>query len=145
MSTQSLYDAVGGHETFVRLVGRFYEQVADDTLLRPMYPADLAGACDRMTWFLEQYWGGPTTYSERRGHPALRMRHASFPVDGRARDHWLRHMRTALDELALPPEHAAAMWDHLERTANFLRNTPDPAAPGTVPVQTLTDRPQVGA
>ncbi|MBU4213333.1 MAG: globin [Actinobacteria bacterium] len=140
MSTQTLYDAVGGHETFARLVGRFYEQVADDTLLRPMYPDDLAGACDRMTWFLEQFWGGPTTYSDRRGHPALRMRHAAFRLDSQARDRWLALMRISLDELALAPEHAAQLWEHLERTANFLRNTADPTVPGTVAVQTLTDR-----
>ncbi|MCG2799767.1 MAG: globin [Cellulomonas sp.] len=145
MSTQTLYDAVGGHETFVRLVGRFYEQVADDTLLRPMYPADLSGARDRMTWFLEQFWGGPTTYSERRGHPALRMRHASFRLDGEARDRWLAHMRIALDELGLAPEQSTRIWEHLERTANFLRNTADPAAPGAVHVQTLTARPGSGA
>ncbi len=137
VNEQPLFDAVGGHDTFARLVERFYEQVATDPLLRPMYPEDLTDSADHMTWFLEQYWGGPTTYSQRRGHPALRMRHAPFRVDSQARDHWLAHMRVALDELALAPEHDAALWEHLERTANFLRNTADPAAPGTVHVAQL--------
>jgi hemoglobin len=122
----AFYQAVGGHPTFVTLVERFYAGVEDDDLLRPMYPDDLAGARERMTWFLEQYWGGPTTYSEQRGHPALRMRHAQFRLDGPARDHWLAHMRSALDSLDLPAEHTAPIWHHLERTADFLRNVPDP-------------------
>lgn len=124
----SFYAAVGGHETFVRLVDRFYEGVAEDPLLRPMYPEeDLTGARERLTLFLEQYWGGPTTYSERRGHPRLRMRHAPFPVTPQARDRWLAHMRTAVTSLGLASVHEATLWDYLERAAHSLVNTlPDP-------------------
>ena len=101
---QTFFEAVGGHDTFVTLVDRFYEGVAEDPLLRPMYPEeDLTGAKHRLSTFLEQYWGGPKTYGEERGHPRLRMRHAPFPVSPAARDAWLRHMRTAVDSLELPP------------------------------------------
>lgn len=123
---QSFFDAVGGHETFVRLVDRFYEGVADDDLLRPMYPEEqLDGARERLTLFLEQYWGGPTTYSETRGHPRLRMRHAGFRIGPAARDAWLRHMRDAVDSLALPPLQHELLWDYLERAAHSLLNTFD--------------------
>ncbi|PWJ47375.1 hemoglobin [Quadrisphaera granulorum] len=121
---QSFYEAVGGHETFVRLVDAFYEGVADDPLLRPMYPEQqLDGARERLTLFLEQYWGGPTTYSETRGHPRLRMRHAGFHIGPAARDAWLRHMRVAVDSLALPPLQHEVLWDYLERAAHSLLNT----------------------
>ena len=124
MRPDSFYAAVGGHETFVRLVDAFYAGVADDPVLRPMYPpGDLAPAAERLTLFLEQYWGGPTTYSETRGHPRLRMRHAGFRVDPDARDHWLAHMRAALDTLDLSPLHRGQLWDYLERVAHSLLNT----------------------
>lgn len=114
----SFYEAVGGHETFRRLVDRFYAGVADDPVLAQMYPEeDLAPAAQRLLMFLEQYWGGPTTYSEQRGHPRLRMRHAPFAVDADARDRWLRHMRAAVDSLELPPLYQAQLWDYLERAA----------------------------
>jgi hemoglobin len=120
----SFHAAVGGHETFVRLVDRFYEGVATDPVLAPMYPeADHAGARQRLTMFLEQYWGGPTTYSEQRGHPRLRMRHAPFKVNPDARDRWLAHMRVAVDSLGLAPLHQAQLWDYLERAAYSLLNT----------------------
>jgi hemoglobin len=120
----SFYAAVGGHDTFVRLVDVFYQGVAEDPVLAPMYPEqDLGPAKVRLTMFLEQYWGGPTTYSEQRGHPRLRMRHAPFPVDTDARDRWLRHMRTAVDALDLAPLHEAMLWDYLERAAHSLVNT----------------------
>jgi len=120
----SFYAAVGGHDTFVRLVDVFYQGVAEDPVLAPMYPEqDLGPAKMRLTMFLEQYWGGPTTYSEQRGHPRLRMRHAPFPVDTDARDRWLRHMRTAVDALELAPLHEAMLWDYLERAAHSLVNT----------------------
>lgn len=124
--TDNFYDAVGGHETFARLVHRFYEGVANDPLLRPMYPEeDLGPAENRLTMFLEQYWGGPTTYSEQRGHPRLRMRHVPFKVTPAARDRWLHHMRVAVDELDLAPIHHATLWDYLERAAQSLINTID--------------------
>jgi hemoglobin len=119
----SFYEQIGGHETFVRLVDLFYRGVATDEVLRPMYPGeDLGPAKERLLMFLEQYWGGPTTYSELRGHPRLRMRHASFPVGPAAKDHWLAHMRVAVEELRLAPIHASTLWDYLERAAISLVN-----------------------
>ncbi len=120
----TFHAAVGGHETFVRLVDRFYEGVATDPVLSAMYPeTDHAGARQRLTLFLEQYWGGPTTYSEQRGHPRLRMRHAPYKVNPDARDRWLAHMRVAVDSLGLAPLHQAQLWDYLERAAYSLLNT----------------------
>lgn len=120
------FTQVGGHDTFVRLVRRFYEGIEHDEVLRPMYPDDdMEGAVWRLTAFLEQYWGGPTTYSEQRGHPRLRMRHMPFKVNPDARDRWLLHMRAAVDELALPPMHEEALWDYLQRAAHAMVNTFD--------------------
>lgn len=122
--TQTFYDAVGGHQTFVRLVGRFYQGVATDPELRAMYPEeDLGPAEVRLRMFLEQYWGGPTTYSEQRGHPRLRMRHFPFPVTPRMRDHWLAHMRVAVDELALPAPYEQMLWGYLTQAAQAMVNT----------------------
>ena len=121
----SFYEAIGGHETFVRLVDRFYAGVAADEVLRPMYPeSDLGPASERLTMLLEQYWGGPTTYSDQRGHPRLRMRHAPFRVDADARDRWIAHMRDAVDSLALPPAYDSVLWTYLERAAWSMLNTP---------------------
>jgi hemoglobin len=126
---QSFYDAVGGHPTFERIVGRFYEGVANDPVLRPIYPEeDLDAAADRFRMFLEQYWGGPTTYSDTRGHPRLRMRHAPFAVSPTARDHWLAHMRVALDESGMTPEQIETLWDYVTRAAQSLVNTSDEPA-----------------
>jgi hemoglobin len=120
----TFFEQVGGHATFDRLVRRFYEGVAADPVLKPMYPEDdMEGAIWRLTAFLEQYWGGPGTYSEQRGHPRLRMRHNPFHVNPDARDRWLGHMRVAVDELQLPPLHEAALWDYLERAAHAMVNT----------------------
>jgi hemoglobin len=119
----SLFAAVGGEPTFRRLVDAFYAGVAQDPVLRPMYPEDdLGPAADRLTLFLMQYWGGPNTYSASRGHPRLRMRHAPFRVTPAARDAWLRHMRDAVDSLHLPEPHHSALWDYLERAAQFMVN-----------------------
>ncbi|MFC8190900.1 globin [Cellulomonas sp. NPDC057328] len=124
MRADSFYEAVGGHATFVRLVDEFYRGVAEDPVLKPMYPEeDLGPAAERLTLFLEQYWGGPTTYSEQRGHPRLRMRHAPYKVNPDARDRWLAHMRTAVDSLGLAPLHQAQLWDYLERAAFSMLNT----------------------
>ncbi|MCY1144723.1 globin [Actinoplanes sp. Pm04-4] len=124
MTAPTFFDAVGGEPTFRRLVDRFYEGIADDPLLRPMYPeGDLGPAAERMTLFLMQYWGGPNTYSATRGHPRLRMRHAPFVVDAAARDAWLTHMRAAVDSLELPPEQHDQLWDYLERAAYFMVNS----------------------
>jgi len=119
----TFFAAVGGEETFRRLVEAFYAGVADDPVLRALYPEeDLRPAAERLRMFLIQYWGGPTTYSQLRGHPRLRMRHARFPIDVAARDAWLRHMRTALDSLALPPQYEQPLWDYLRSAAESLRN-----------------------
>lgn len=120
----TFYELVGGHGTFVRLVRRFYELVATDPQLRALYPeADLSGAEERLRMFLEQYWGGPTTYSQQRGHPRLRMRHAPFAVTPAMRDRWLTHMRVALDELDLPADQDQLLWSYLERAAHAMVNT----------------------
>ena len=120
----SFFDAVGGEPMFRRLVDRFYAGVAEDPLLRPMYPEeDLGPAADRLTLFLMQYWGGPTTYSANRGHPRLRMRHAPFRVGPDERDAWLRHMREAVDSLDLPEPQHSTLWNYLERAAYFMVNS----------------------
>ncbi len=120
-----MYEAIGGEATFRRLVDTFYAGVAQDPVLRALYPEeDLGPAAERLRMFLIQYWGGPTTYSEQRGHPRLRMRHAPFAVNAAARDAWLTHMRTALDSLGLDPQHEHALWDYLTRAADSLRNVP---------------------
>jgi hemoglobin len=120
----NLWQEVGGRPTFEKLVRAFYAGVADDELLRPMYPEeDLEGAIQRLTGFLEQYWGGPGTYSEQRGHPRLRMRHQPFKVNPAARDRWLHHMRAAVDSIELPPLQDAMLWGYLERAAFAMVNT----------------------
>lgn len=122
----TLYDEIGGRETFERLVREFYRGVAGDPELLAMYPEkDLEGAIQRLTGFLEQYWGGPTTYSQERGHPRLRMRHNPFKVNPAARDRWLFHMNVAVKSLALSPIHEATLWDYLERAAHAMVNTFD--------------------
>lgn len=119
----TFYDEVGGYPTFERIVNGFYREVALDPVLRPMYPEeDLGPAAERFTMFLAQYWGGPSTYSEKRGHPRLRMRHQPFPIDPDARDRWLRCIRISLDEVSLSPMHDAMMWDYLERAAHAMVN-----------------------
>jgi hemoglobin len=122
---QSFYDAVGGEATFRAIVARFYAVVATDhEILRPLYPEeDLAGAEERLGLFLMQYWGGPTTYSERRGHPRLRMRHTPFRIGPAARDAWLRAMRTAVDETELAAPHREQLWNYLESTAHAMTNS----------------------
>jgi hemoglobin len=128
MDQVSFYDAVGGAETFNAIVSRFYEQVPEDEILRELYPLDdLPGAEDRLRMFLEQYWGGPRTYSDQRGHPRLRMRHAPFRISEIERDAWLRCMRTAvasIDAHTLDDEHRSELLDYLEMAANSLVNAP---------------------
>nr|WP_079727948.1 globin [Okibacterium fritillariae] len=126
MLSSNFYDEVGGRPVFQKLVHEFYRGVAGDPVLKPMYPEeDLGPAEERLLLFLEQYWGGPGTYSEQRGHPRLRMRHMPFKVNPDARDRWLLHMRAALDTLELSPMHEAALWDYLERAAHAMVNTFD--------------------
>ena len=126
----TFYDEIGGEETFRRIVGRFYEGVAEDPALRPLYPEeDLGPAEERFRLFLIKYWGGPTTYSDTRGHPRLRMRHAPFPVTLDMRDRWMRHMLAAMDTLELDDTHAEAMRDYFMRAAHMLVNTDEAQAP----------------
>ena len=123
----SFWAEIGGRATFEKLVRAFYAGIATDEVLLPMYPEqpDLEGAIQRLTGFLEQYWGGPGTYSEERGHPRLRMRHMPFAVTPDARDRWLRHMRAAVDTLDLSPLHESMLWDYLERAAHAMVNSQD--------------------
>ncbi len=126
MDQTPLYDRVGGHETFVRLVDEFYRGVASDPPLRALYPdEDLAAAAGRLRMFLEQYWGGPHAYSETRGHPRLRIRHAGFAVTADMRDRWLGHMNAALDSLDLPEPERAEFGEYVTRAAAFLVNSFD--------------------
>ena len=119
----SLYDAAGGMPFFESLVGRFYEGVANDPMLRPLYPeADLAGATRRLTLFLAQYWGGPRTYDQERGHPRLRMRHFPFAIGPAERDAWLRHMRDAIASTAPPPAVATRLLSYVDMAAEAMRN-----------------------
>lgn len=123
-SVESFYEAVGGEQVFHRLVARFYEEVAKDEVVRPLYPEeDLGPAEERFRMFLMQYWGGPHTYSERRGHPRLRMRHAPFAIGPIERDAWLRCMRIAVDEADLSDEHRRQLWAYFEMAANSLMNS----------------------
>jgi hemoglobin len=120
---QSLYDAAGGMPFFEALVGRFYDGVESDPVLRAVYPEpDLAGARHRLTLFLAQYWGGPTTYNDERGHPRLRMRHFPFSIGPAERDRWLAHMHAAVDELAPTPEVAAELRRYFDMAAEAMRN-----------------------
>jgi hemoglobin len=122
----SFFERVGGHDTFDALVRKFYEGVANDPVLRPMYPDDeLDGAIWRLTAFLEQYWGGPGTYSEERGHPRLRMRHNAFAVTPEARDRWLFHMTAAVESLELAPMDREELMDYLDRAAQAMVNSFD--------------------
>lgn len=121
----TFYAAVGGEDTFRRLVDAFYAGVAEDPTLRPLYPEDdLGPAAERLRMFLIQYWGGPGTYSQQRGHPRLRMRHAHFAIGVAARDAWLSRMRAALDSLDLAPAYEQVLWDYLTSAADSLRNLP---------------------
>jgi hemoglobin len=124
-TTQSLYDAVGGEPTFRELIARFYAGVAADEMLRALYPEeDLGPAEERLALFLMQYWGGPTTYSDERGHPRLRMRHVGFRIGPAQRDAWLRAMRVAVDESAIAEPHRTQLWEYLQSTAHHMVNSP---------------------
>ena len=120
---QDLFDRIGS-EGFEKLTKVFYQGVAQDPLLKPMYPEeDLGPAERRLRMFLEQYWGGPDNYQQERGHPRLRMRHYEFKIGPKARDAWLQHMRVAVDALELNELDQAMLWDYLERAAHAMLNT----------------------
>lgn len=124
MSEETFYEAIGGRKTIEQIVDVFYQGIAEDPVLKPMYPEeDLRPAAERLTMFLEQYWGGPTTYSQQRGHPRLRMRHAPYVVDADARDRWLKHFRKGLDAANLAPEHDEAFWNYAQHAAQFMVNS----------------------
>ena len=122
--SETFYDEIGGMETFETIVSVFYAGVATDPVLRPLYPEeDLGPAEVRFRLFLAQYWGGPTTYSDERGHPRLRMRHAPFAVTPEAKDRWLVHFRAGLDAVDLTPEQDERFWDYVTHAAQFMVNT----------------------
>lgn len=125
--TGTFYERVGGHETFAKMVRVFYEGVADDAALRALYPEeDLGPAEERLRMFLEQYWGGPKTYSETRGHPRLRMRHANYAVTPTQRDRWLHHMHAAIDTLELASVEETELREYMDYAAQFMVNAEDP-------------------
>ncbi|MFT6972960.1 MAG: hemoglobin [Pontimonas sp.] len=124
---QALFDRIGGEDTFHQLAKQFYAGIRSDDILLPMYPQeDLEGATWRLSAFLQQYFGGPTTYSDQRGHPRLRMRHAAFKINPEAKEHWLAHMKVALESLQLSPMDHDELWDYLERAALSMVNTFEP-------------------
>lgn len=128
MNSPVLFDRVGGLPFFERLVDRFYAGVESDPVLLAVYPdhADFAGARHRLTLFLVQYWGGPSTYSDERGHPRLRMRHAPFAIGSLERDRWLVHMRTAIDGSGAPQDARIALHEYMTMAADAMRNSEDP-------------------
>jgi hemoglobin len=118
------YEDFGGKEFFTSLVKDFYQEIITDPILKPMYPEDdIDGAIERLTLFLMQYWGGPTTYSDQRGHPRLRMRHAQFPIDFAARDTWLKNMEIALGKQTISDENRTKLWSYLLMAADSMINT----------------------
>ena len=120
--TKSVYQVVGGQPFFDALAARFYECVEANDVLRPLYPAELDVPRSNLSWFLAQYWGGPPVYSNERGHPRLRMRHARFSIGSTERNAWVDCMKEALDSFALPEDIKAGMNRHFERTATMLIN-----------------------
>ena len=121
-----IYQIIGA-DGFDRLVAAFYRRVAGDDILRPMYPEeDLLGAQHRLRDFLIQRFGGPFTYSEKRGHPRLRMRHAPFAIDQRGRDRWIELMESALAEVNLPAEALPPLRKFFHESATFMINRPGP-------------------
>ncbi len=131
------YDDFGGEAFFTSLVAAFYSRVAHDPILRPMYPdADLAAAERRLRLFLMQYWGGPTTYNDERGHPKLRMRHMDFTIDSAARDRWLSLMHDAMVEQQLTPDQESQLWMYLVSAAFAMQNVPDEPYGRPLPTET---------
>ena len=124
--TTNYYEEFWGEPFFADLVSQFYAHVATNEILRPMYPeSDMKGAAHRLQIFLEQYWGGPTTYQEERGHPRLRMRHAGFHINPAAQDAWLDCMRKAVDGMEMKAEHREKLWRYLEGAAHHMVNALD--------------------
>jgi hemoglobin len=129
--SKSVFELAGGEVAFRTLVKRFYARVASDPILRAVYPdEDLSGAADRLTLFLIQYWGGPTTYSDQRGHPRLRLRHQPFAIGQSERDAWLGHMTAAVESMDFAPSIRTALLDYFETASTAMINQPVPAEPG---------------
>ena len=122
LDARTIFQAAGGAETFDQIVERFYAGVAHDPVLRPMYPEDLAESRRHLSLFLQQYFGGPSTYSNERGHPRLRMRHFPFTIGQAERDAWMRHMRAAVEATDLPAAVREALLDYFDRASTFLMN-----------------------
>ena len=122
---ENVYELVGGMQWFQDLCDRFYQRVANDPLLRPLYPEDLEPSRYWLAFFLAQYWGGPSDYSTQRGHPRLRMRHMHFPIGTRERDMWYEHMASALSEAQIDSEIEQRMLDYFAMAADHLINTAD--------------------
>jgi len=121
---RSVFELAGGEAAFRELVGRFYSGVATDPVLRPVYPEeDLAGATERLTLFLIQYWGGPSTYTERRGHPRLRLRHQPFTIGPAEREAWLRHMTAAVESMDFALGVRKALLDYFDAASTAMMNT----------------------
>jgi len=122
----NFYEEVGGEAFFADLISQFYAHVATDPILRPMYPEqDMKGAAQRLQMFLAQYWGGPDTYSQERGHPRLRMRHAGFHIDRAAHDAWINAMKKAVEGVEISVELKEVLWGYLEMAAASLVNQAD--------------------
>jgi hemoglobin len=123
---RQVYEAIGGDPTFRRLVEAFYRRIEGDPLLRPLFPADLAVGKEKQFLFLAQYFGGPDRYTERYGHPRLRMRHLPFPIGQAERDAWLGHMLAAIEEVGIREPYASVMRDYFERASAFMINRAQP-------------------
>ncbi len=119
---RTVYEMVGGTVFFEDLTRRFYERIEADDVLRPLHPEDLSESARKNALFLAQYWGGPTTYSEERGQPRLRLRHMPFPIDGAARDRWFAHMKTTVEESEMPEEARIAMIDYFDKASVMMIN-----------------------
>lgn len=124
VQSQSLYERIGGDETFHRLVDAFYRRIEADPLLRPIFPADMEPGKEGQFLFLTQYFGGPQRYTQQRGRPFLRMRHMPFVIGERERDAWVGHMLAAIDEVGIPEPSRAVMREYFERGATFMMNQP---------------------
>lgn len=135
----SLYEAVGGASWFVELIDRFYDRVMADPILAPMFPADLTESKRNAAHFLIQYWGGPTTYSDERGHPRLRMRHAPFAIGRSERDAWVGHMRASVEDMDPAPEVQTALLEYFEMAATAMINRSETPASARGSVIVISD------
>jgi hemoglobin len=122
---QSIYEKIGGDKTIRQLVEAFYPRVQAHPLLRPLFPADLTETMDKQYYFLSQFFGGPPLYTEKRGHPMLRARHLSFPIDQQTADAWLSCMAAALQDIGIREDIQKEMWERLVLTAYHMINSED--------------------